>query len=104
VASLVICSFTAALAGLLYVGRIHSARYTLGETDLLTVIAAAVIGGTSMAGGRGSIVGALVGSLVMGVLNNGLILMGLSVTEQMIARGVIIIVAVALSLRESAEG
>ncbi len=85
-------------------GRIHSARYTLGETDLLTVIAAAVIGGTSMAGGRGSIIGALVGSLVMGVLNNGLILMGLSVTEQMIARGVIIIVAVALSLRESAEG
>jgi len=104
VASLVICSFTAALAGLLYVGRIHSARYTLGETDLLTVIAAAVIGGTSMAGGRGSIIGALLGSLVMGVLNNGLILMGFSVTEQQIARGVIIIVAVALSLRESAEG
>ena len=104
VASLVICSFTAALAGLLYVGRLHSARYTLGETDLLTVIAAAVIGGTSMAGGRGSIIGALVGSLVMGVLNNGLILMGFSVTEQEIARGVIIIVAVALSLREAPEG
>jgi ribose transport system permease protein len=103
IASLVICSFTAALAGLLYVGRLHSARYTLGETDLLTVIAAAVIGGTSMAGGRGSIIGALVGSLVMGVLNNGLILMGLSVTEQMIARGIIIIVAVALSLREAPE-
>lgn len=103
VAALVICSFTAALAGLLYVGRLHSARYTLGETDLLTVIAAAVIGGTSMAGGRGSIVGALVGSLVMGVLNNGLILMGFSVTEQDIARGVIIIVAVALSLREAPE-
>jgi ribose transport system permease protein len=104
VASLVICSFTAALAGLLYVGRLHSARYTLGETDLLTVIAAAVIGGTSISGGRGSIIGALVGSLLMGVLNNGLILMGLSVTEQLMARGVIIIVAVALSLREAAEG
>ena len=57
-----------------------------------------------MAGGRGSIVGALLGSLVMGVLNNGLILMGFSVTEQDIARGVIIIVAVALSLREAPEG
>ena len=56
-----------------------------------------------MSGGRGSMVGALVGSLVMGVLNNGLILMGLSVTEQMIARGLIIIVAVALSLREAPE-
>jgi ribose transport system permease protein len=104
VASLVVCSLTAALAGLLYVGRLHSARYTLGETDLLTVIAAAVIGGTSMAGGRGSIIGALLGSLVMGVLNNGLILMGFSVTEQDIARGVIIIVAVGLSLREAPEG
>jgi ribose transport system permease protein len=104
IASLVICSTTAALAGLLYVGRLHSARYTLGETDLLTVIAAAVIGGTSMAGGRGSIIGALVGSLVMGVLNNGLILMGFSVTEQDIARGVIIIVAVSVSLREAPEG
>jgi ribose transport system permease protein len=104
IAALVICSATASLAGLLYVGRLHSARYTLGETDLLTVIAACVIGGTSMAGGRGSIIGALVGSLVMGVLNNGLILMGLSVTEQQIARGLIIIIAVALSLREAPEG
>jgi len=104
VMALVICSVTASLAGMLYIGRLHSARYTLGETDLLTVIAAAVIGGTSMAGGRGSIVGALLGSLVMGVLNNGLILMGFSVTEQDIARGVIIIVAVAVSLREAPEG
>ena len=103
IASLVLCSFMASLAGLLYAGRLHSARYTLGESDLLTVIAAAVIGGTSMSGGRGSMVGALVGSLIMGVLNNGLILMGLSVTEQMIARGLIIIVAVALSLREAPE-
>lgn len=103
VASLVVCSLTASLAGLLYIGRLHSARYTLGETDLLTVIAAAVIGGTSMAGGRGSIIGALLGSLVMGVLNNGLILMGFSVTEQDIARGVIIIVAVGVSLREAPE-
>jgi len=98
---LMISAGTAAVAGMLYAGRLQGARYTLGEADLLTVIAATVIGGTSMFGGRGSIVGALVGSLLMGVLNNGLLLLGLSVSEQLVARGVIIIAAVALSLREA---
>ena len=67
----------------------------------MTVMAATVSGGTSLVGGRGSIVGAVVGSLLMGMLNNGLLLMGLSVSEQLIARGVIISLAVALSLREA---
>jgi ribose transport system permease protein len=100
---LVISGLAAAFAGMLYAGRLHGARYTLGEQDLLTVIAAVIIGGTSLFGGRGSIVGAVIGSIVMGMLNNGLILMGLSVSEQMMARGAIIIVAVALSLREQAD-
>ena len=97
---LVISALGASLAGLLYAGRLHGARYTLGEGDLLTVIAAVVIGGTRLFGGRGSVIGALFGSLIMGMLNNGLILMGLDVSDQMIARGAIIILAVALSLRE----
>lgn len=101
IAALCISGFTAATAGLLYAGRLQGARYTYGETDLMTVIAATVIGGTSLFGGRGSIVGALVGSLLMGMLNNGLLLMGLSVSEQLVARGAIIIAAVALSLREA---
>ncbi|HZD09819.1 MAG TPA: ABC transporter permease [Candidatus Binatia bacterium] len=100
IAVLVISAMTASLAGLLYTGRLAGARYTLGEADLLTVIAAVIIGGTSLFGGRGSVVGAVVGSIIMGMLNNGLILMGLEVAEQMIARGIIIILAVALSLRE----
>lgn len=100
---LVISAMSAALAGMLYAGRLHGARYTLGEADLLTVIAAVVIGGTSLFGGRGSIVGAVIGSIIMGMVNNGLILMGLDVAEQMIARGVVIILAVALSLREARE-
>lgn len=103
IAVLVISAMAAAFAGLLYAGRLHGARYTLGEQDLLTVIAAVIIGGTSLFGGRGSIVGAVVGSIIMGMLNNGLILMGLSVSEQMIARGIIIIVAVSLSLREASD-
>ena len=103
VSALVITGLTAAFAGMLYAGRLHGARYTLGEQDLLTVIAAVIIGGTSLFGGRGSIVGAVIGSIIMGMLNNGLILMGLSVSEQMMARGVIIILAVALSLREQAD-
>lgn len=93
----------AALAGLLYAGRLQAAKYTLGETDLMTVIAAVIVGGTLLNGGKGSVVGALVGSLMMGMLNNGLILMGLSVSDQMIVRGLIILAAVAVSLREKAR-
>jgi ribose transport system permease protein len=90
----------ASLAGLLYAGRLNGARYTLGEADLMTVIAAVIVGGTSLFGGKGTVVGALMGSLLMGMLNNGLILANLSVSQQMIARGLIILVAVSLSLRE----
>jgi ribose transport system permease protein len=97
---LILGSTCAALAGLLYLGRIQGARYTLGETDLLTVIAAAVVGGTRLDGGTGTVLGALIGSLLMGMLNNGLILMGLAVSEQMIVRGFIILVAIVLTLRE----
>jgi ribose transport system permease protein len=98
---LVLSGVMAALAGMLYAGRLHGARYTLGDTDLMTVIAAVIIGGTSLFGGRGSIIGAVIGSVIMGMINNGLILMGLNVTQQMIFRGLIIILAVALSTKES---
>lgn len=99
-AALVTSATLAALAGVLYAGRLQGARYTLGQGDELTVIAATVVGGTSLFGGRGSVAGALVGALIMAMLNNGLVIMGLSVSDQMMARGAIIIIAVALSLRE----
>jgi ribose transport system permease protein len=98
---LTICGGCAGLAGLLYAGRLQSATYTLGESDLMIVIAAVIVGGTSLNGGKGSIIGALIGSLLMGMLNNGLILMGLQVSDQMIVRGLIILVAVAASLRDT---
>lgn len=89
----------AALAGLLYAGRLQGARYTLGEADLMTVIAAAIVGGTSLFGGKGTVIGALIGSLLMSMINNGLIIAGLNVSQQMIVRGVIILIAVSFSLR-----
>ncbi|MEH6833148.1 MULTISPECIES: ABC transporter permease [Falsihalocynthiibacter] len=100
---LTICGATAGLAGLLYAGRLQAAKYTLGESDLMTVIAAVIVGGTALKGGKGSVIGALVGSLMMGMLNNGLILMNLEVSNQMIVRGLIILLAVAVSLRDSSR-
>ncbi|QQO10148.1 ABC transporter permease [Breznakiella homolactica] len=100
IAVMVINSVLAALAGILYAGRLHGARYSLGENDVMIVIAAVIIGGTSMFGGKGSVIGSVLGALIMGILNNGLILLGLSVDQQMIFRGLIIIVSVSLTMRE----
>jgi ribose transport system permease protein len=93
----------AALAGILYTGRLQGATYTLGEQDLLVVIAAVVIGGTPLFGGEGKVIGALIGSLILGTLTNGLILWGFSSAQQMIAQGVLLLVAVSLTLREPAR-
>ena len=87
----------AALAGMLYAGRLESGRFQWGQGDELTVIAAVILGGTSLFGGRGAIIGSLFGSLFMGLVNNGLILAGLDVAQQQVVRGGIIIAAVALS-------
>ncbi len=91
-------STLAALAGILYSGRLHGARYTLGENDVMLVVAAVIIGGTSLFGGKGTVIGSIAGALIMGMVNNGLILMGLSVDQQMIFRGVIIIMSVTLTM------
>lgn len=94
---LVISSMAAGLAGMLYAGRLHTGRFSLGEGDELSVIAAAVLGGTSLFGGAGTVIGSIVGALMIGLINNGLILMGLEFSQQLIARGVIILLAVAIS-------
>ncbi len=98
---LVLSSTAAAFAGMLYAGRLQSGRFQLGEGDELSVIAAAVLGGTSLFGGKGTIIGTIVGALMIGMINNGLILMGLEFSQQLIARGGIIILAVALSQKRS---
>jgi ribose transport system permease protein len=104
VGALIASGFGGALAGLLYIGQFAAASYTLGTSDLLTVIAAVIIGGTALAGGKGSVVGALVGSLLIGTLNNGLVIVGFANPEQLMVRGVIIIAAVMFSARTRGRG
>ena len=100
---MVISSCTAALAGMLYAGEVQGAVYTLGSSDLLTVLAGVVIGGTSLFGGQGSIPGALLGALLMAMIVNGLVLMGATVEQQIVVQGIIIVIAVAVSQRQATE-
>lgn len=97
--ALMLSAMAGGLAGLLYAGRFNSVRFDVGGDDLLTVLAAVIIGGTVLAGGRGSIVGAVLGVLLLGVVNNGLVLLGLSIPQQLAFQGGIIIVAVILSAK-----
>src|SRR5207237_456383 len=65
-----------ALAGVLYTGQWAAANFTLGSNDLLSVISAAIIGGAALEGGKGTVLGAVVASLLVGTLNNALIIIG----------------------------
>jgi ribose transport system permease protein len=82
---------------MLYAGRLQSGRYQWGEGDELSVIAAVILGGTSIFGGYGTVLGSVLGALLVGLINNGLTLMGLEFSQQQIVRGAIIILAVALA-------
>ena len=97
---LVASSTVAALAGMLYAGRLNSGRFQWGQGDELSVIAAVILGGTRLSGGIGTVFGAVLGSVMIGLINNGLILMGLEYSQQLIIRGAIIILAVALARRK----
>ena len=94
---MILMSVLCAWAGILWAGRFGGGRYTLGEDSGTSVIAASVLGGTSMMGGKVSVYGAIVGALMMGMLDNALVMYGLSVYQQTIVRGIVIIIAVAVS-------
>ncbi|AJX72475.1 branched-chain amino acid transport system / permease component family protein [Burkholderia pseudomallei MSHR840] len=85
---------TSALAALVLTGRLMSGQPNAGGGFELDAIAAVVMGGTSIAGGRGSIVGTLVGALLLGVLNNGLNMIGVNPYVQNVIKGAIILLAI----------
>ncbi len=92
----------AALASLILTSRLNSAQPTAGTMFELDAIAAVVLGGTSLTGGRGWIVGTIIGALIIGVLNNGLNLIGVSSFFQQVVKGAVILIAVLLDRKKEA--
>lgn len=90
----VLCGLLAALASVIEVARLSSAQPMAGNGYELDAIAAVVLGGTSLAGGKGRIMGTLIGALILGFLNNALNLLGISSNYQMIVKAVVILLAV----------
>lgn len=91
-----ISGFCAALVGLVIASQLVAAHPATGETFELNAIAAVVLGGTSLMGGRGSVGGSIAGAFVIGVLADGLVLLGVSQFWQIVIKGVVIVVAVLL--------
>jgi len=92
----------AAMAALILTSRLNSAQPTAGQSYELDAIAAVVLGGTSLTGGRGWIVGTLIGALIIGVLNNGLNLIGVSSFFQQVVKGLVILFAVLIDRKKAA--
>jgi len=83
-----------AIGGIIYTARVGSASASAGSGMELDVIASAIIGGTSTLGGEGTIVGAIIGALVMSTLNNGMLLLDVGTTQRLIIRGLVLLLAV----------
>lgn len=92
----VISGFCAALVGLIIAAQLGAAHPATGATFELNAIAAVVLGGTSLMGGRGTVGGTLIGAFVIGVLADGLVLLGVSEFWQMVVKGLVIVLAVIL--------
>ena len=84
----------AALAGIVVAARLNSATPKAGVNFELDTIAAVFIGGASMAGGVGTVVGAVIGAFIMGVMNNGMSIMGIGIDYQQVIKGLVLLAAV----------
>jgi putative multiple sugar transport system permease protein len=84
----------AALAGLIFAARLNTATPKAGFAVELDVIAAVFIGGASMSGGSGKIIGAVVGAFIMGVMNNGMSILGIGIDYQQVIKGLVLLAAV----------
>jgi ribose transport system permease protein len=93
-----LCSMLAALAGMILVARLVSAQPSAGLGFELPVIAAAIIGGTSLMGGEGTVLGAVLGAAIIGVLENGMVLLGVNTYAQQAVIGSVILLAVAIDM------
>ncbi|MBD2791427.1 ribose ABC transporter permease [Xenorhabdus szentirmaii] len=96
-----LCGLLAALASIIEVARLSSAQPMAGNGYELDAIAAVILGGTSLAGGKGRIIGTLIGALILGFLNNALNLLGISSNYQMIVKAVVILLAVLVDNKSS---
>ncbi|MGR3796426.1 ABC transporter permease [Vannielia sp. SX4] len=91
----------AAIVGIIIASQLKAAHPATGEFFELNAIAAAVLGGTSMSGGRGRIWGTIVGAFVIGILSDGLVMMGVSSFWQMVIKGLVIVAAVVIDQAQS---
>lgn len=97
----VLSGFLASLAGVLTVGRTFTATMIMGDGAEMDAIAAVVLGGTSMNGGKGSISGTVIGVIVIGILKNGMNLLGIDSSWQYVVQGIVILIAVYIDFIKS---
>ena len=95
--------FLAAVSGIILTSRLNSAQPMAGEGYELDAIAAVVLGGTSLSGGSGTVIGTIVGALIIAVLNNGLNLLNVSSFYQLVAKGAVILLAVFLDRKSQQQ-
>ena len=94
-----ISGLMASISGIIITSRLNSAQPTAGNAYEMDAIASVVLGGTSLAGGRGKLSGTLIGALIIGTLNNGMNLLGISSFYQQVVKGIVIIIAVLLDCK-----